>query len=1216
MGNRIYNNERLRRIAGSVNGEALSDRRLLNNDYLRMIEEGIGGLTPGSGGYRDGGSISAGGLTSSLLTGDNVGTIYNVSGEIAVTSANQALFVDATAGETFPEGTNVRVVERDGSYLFDVFAGFVGIPDVTADPTGAADSGLMSSTDKSKLDGVEAGANAYVLPPATTDALGGVMVDGSTIYADADGTIHGGITAESDGSTAGSLLSLTAKGHAEQDATTGKNLLPNNATSQTSNGVTFTVNADGSITANGTATQLIGRNISPTLNLSGTYTLSGCPKNGGIDSYQLDSSGAYPDTGNGNTFTIDGSLQIRIRIASGYTCNNLTFYPQLELGSTATSYEPYTGGAPSPSPDYPQEIRVARGRNLVFKTLSGRNIASNGSFESDSSFDMHVAAVHKGDTYTATTSTNALVYGFFASEPVASSVSYDNQRVISISTTTFTAPIDGYVAFRSDAGYATPQLERGSVAHGYVPYGNYVGLEVTHDGTTTTTPIPLPSRGWAGSLPDGTCDTLTLDGAGKATWRKGTNEVVLDGDENLQNHGAGITGDSAGTSNRYAVKNTTLNVPLPKYNAQLSNHFINESTDGSYGSFIFNSDGWLVFFDRYNATTLADFKSWLSTHPVTVLYPLATPVTEECGYVDLPDIPDGASVSIPELDDLGVRYCVDDAASELARMWYGKMRYEHDLDVVSINGTIDEIEDGVVELAGQVVTHEGRLSSVEGRLDAMQSLVRGADGYYVNESVTAFLAANFDGKLYGYSEPKTTAVSVTKTGANAGIANPTLGTATTSGSSAYRHRGPFQWHAAKGHVDADGVPHVRVIRGVDTDEDWEACDENVWSLRPVVWYKMDSSGTAVLGQVSDTWHYGLEPNPQAYLPDGTLRPYMLAPRYALGFEDGVGVSKSGLKGYGRDVSHNSLIEQLDYANSGYSGKTIYELWYDAFMSRMIYGTKDFQTVMQGCTQYNLQYNPTVAETGVKRVILSNANAANLVVGSTMMLGDQSTANTDRGNVNAYNVFDGLVIGSITTYDANNKAVNFVTDTTFDTATTYLLSTAPWHSGSCDAMDWDGSPTDPQSAKEVAFFQGCEILHGATEVLAGVILKGQADARQVPYVTYDTRDDATSITSDFVKCGDGLLSNTGSSNAWKYPLYLADHGGLVYGEGTGGSTTAGLTDSQYVRPDSSATDSEWLSSGYLGHGRYDGPACVVGGHGVSDAWWYIWSRLSGAGRSRG
>lgn len=69
----------------------------------------------------------------------------------------------------------------------------LGIPaqDTTYSDATTTDSGLMSATDKTKLDGVEAGANNYVLPKATTSSLGGVKPDGSTITVDADGTIHG-----------------------------------------------------------------------------------------------------------------------------------------------------------------------------------------------------------------------------------------------------------------------------------------------------------------------------------------------------------------------------------------------------------------------------------------------------------------------------------------------------------------------------------------------------------------------------------------------------------------------------------------------------------------------------------------------------------------------------------------------------------------------------------------------------------------------------------------------------------------------------------------------------------------------------------------------------------------------------------------------------------------------------------------------------------------
>lgn len=52
---------------------------------------------------------------------------------------------------------------------------------------------------------------------------------------------------------------------------------------------------------------------------------------------------------------------------------------QLELGSTATEYEPYTGGKPAPSPDYPQPI-VSAGERLStgVQLLDGNNLEIGG----------------------------------------------------------------------------------------------------------------------------------------------------------------------------------------------------------------------------------------------------------------------------------------------------------------------------------------------------------------------------------------------------------------------------------------------------------------------------------------------------------------------------------------------------------------------------------------------------------------------------------------------------------------------------------------------------------------------------------------------------------------------------------------------------------------------------------------------------------------------
>ena len=132
----------------------------------------------------------------------------------------------------------------------------------------------------------------------------------------------------------------------------GKNLLPNNATTKTVNGITFTLNADGSVTANGTATDRavidVGRDAF-TVSAGLTLTVSGCPNNTNynIGIWANNSSGVYNignDTGSGRTFTsVEGNYFLRLEVKSGCTANNVTFYPQLELGSTATAYEPYNG---------------------------------------------------------------------------------------------------------------------------------------------------------------------------------------------------------------------------------------------------------------------------------------------------------------------------------------------------------------------------------------------------------------------------------------------------------------------------------------------------------------------------------------------------------------------------------------------------------------------------------------------------------------------------------------------------------------------------------------------------------------------------------------------------------------------------------------------------------------------------------------------------------
>ena len=120
----------------------------------------------------------------------------------------------------------------------------------------------------------------------------------------------------------------------------------------TRSGITYTCNADGSITLNGTSTAQHVFVLAQSLTLSaGTYTLSGCPAGGGTNSYQLDiltvpvsggTTETRADNGNGVTFETPGGTtgQVRIRVVSEQTLSNLTFWPKLERGNRATDWSP------------------------------------------------------------------------------------------------------------------------------------------------------------------------------------------------------------------------------------------------------------------------------------------------------------------------------------------------------------------------------------------------------------------------------------------------------------------------------------------------------------------------------------------------------------------------------------------------------------------------------------------------------------------------------------------------------------------------------------------------------------------------------------------------------------------------------------------------------------------------------------------------------------
>lgn len=95
----------------------------------------------------------------------------------------------------------------------------------------------------------------------------------------------------------------------------------------------------------------------------------------------LNTNGGESDYG--YTIKLSEPAVISIEFASGQNPNaeqRIIYNIQLEKGTTATPYEPYTGGKPSPSPEYPQEIKsVGKWNEKTRKyeveiSISGRNL--------------------------------------------------------------------------------------------------------------------------------------------------------------------------------------------------------------------------------------------------------------------------------------------------------------------------------------------------------------------------------------------------------------------------------------------------------------------------------------------------------------------------------------------------------------------------------------------------------------------------------------------------------------------------------------------------------------------------------------------------------------------------------------------------------------------------------------------------------------------------
>ena len=433
-----------------------------------------------------------------------------------------------------------------------------------------------------------------------------------------------------------------------------------------------------------------------------------------------------------------------------------------------------------------------------------------------------------------------------------------------------------------------------------------------------------------------------------------------------------------------------------------------------------------------------------------------------------------------------------------------------------------------------------------------------------------------------------------------------------------------------GYVDTDGEFVVEYIKGIDNEFSREDEDKDVYILFLTQWIEMEVTANGENIILSDENHPGSFPEGAAIRPDGTVRPFVPIAKYlAWDDESGIPHSVSG-KTVNHNQSHNNMITRFRKKGTQYCGTTAQDKAHLDNLFLVAFATRHTQSIMTGCTSYYYQYKASVQEADVERIIITKAQAANLVVGSSVSIGNATTLsgdspNIDRSNSGMHAKANRVVITAIEDYDESNSAV-YVDNggTKFSTASTMIngsvesptyISTMPWKTGACDnVLGSCGSPVSNTNSKYPYILFGVEMFLGFWEIISNVILKITSHV-MVPYICYDCTKLATSVTEDYKAVGYSVVNTQATYKYISKLGYDPDNPCVRHAVEVNATSSTGYGDGHYTEnlDEASDTTREWLSGGALYNGAHAGRFCANLNVALSTAHWGCAARLSASGR---
>ena len=487
----------------------------------------------------------------------------------------------------------------------------------------------------------------------------------------------------------------------------------------------------------------------------------------------------------------------------------------------------------------------------------------------------------------------------------------------------------------------------------------------------------------------------------------------------------------------------------------------------------------------------------------------------------------------------------------------------------------------------------------------------------------------FGTKFYNFGTSQTTQGELCDDSAEIGVTTPS--TNTVKGKDPLHQQFAFWTVEVEYEIDANGEIEIKSVAKVDSSFNRGGTNGMVGVAQKTGWLSITNDSVNWWVRYRTAQAPGYVPIAEGVSPvDNKPRAFVVHAKYMGGKgADGKPTSASGLAPLNYTWSHNSQIAEWRKRGTNYAGISICDIFFRILMFWLKYAKKGNSGTMEGCTSYNLQYKCAVAETGVTRVLLTEAQAKNLLVGSSVIVGDVgSGTSTDRSVASMYKCAKNVRILSIVSTvveETTYYAVNLETDTAFDTTTDTYISTMPWWSGSCDdVLGVDGSPTSCTNGKEPFIIQGLESQIGAYAVVADIIdtITVSEDSTTMtinPATVRLAKNIAQSKSANYVDTNKPLTIPKPESWAWHFI------GDLAYDRAHPEFTLPSIVDNgansgngfkSAVGVPTSGGVCEWLSWGHLGDCSDCGLACAFLNNGLGSAHWHLAAGAPGSGANRG